>query len=48
MLDAIRKHGFFHGFPMGCDRLMRENDDPWIYPVTTDDSGNLRKLDPVK
>lgn len=30
-LQAIRAHGFFKGFMMGCDRLMRENEDPWIY-----------------
>ncbi len=28
MLDAMRKYGFFQGFSMGCDRLMRENGDP--------------------
>ena len=31
MLLAIRRHGFIHGFLMGCDRLMRENKDPWVY-----------------
>ena len=31
MLLAIRKHGFFKGYVMGCDRLLRENDDPWVY-----------------
>src|SRR3989344_7591364 len=29
MLQAIRKHGFFKGYIMGCDRLLRENSDPW-------------------
>jgi uncharacterized protein len=31
MLQAVRKHGFFKGYIMGCDRLLRENSDPWIY-----------------
>lgn len=46
-LDAIRKYGFFKGFAMGCDRLMRENDDPWIYRTTVDGAGNRIKWDPV-
>lgn len=47
MLDAIRKYGFFHGVPMGCDRLMRENEDPWIYPTCVDAKGDSFKFDPV-
>ncbi|MBS4168175.1 membrane protein insertion efficiency factor YidD [Parachlamydia sp. AcF125] len=47
MLDAMRKYGFFQGFAMGCDRLMRENDDRWVYPTTSDAVGNLMKWDPV-
>ena len=47
-LDAMRKYGFFWGFLMGCDRLMRENDDPWIYDVVTDADGDTFKWDPVK
>ncbi len=31
MLEAIRKYGFFKGYVMGCDRLLRENADPWVY-----------------
>jgi uncharacterized protein len=34
MLLAIRKHGFFKGYIMGCDRLLRENSDPWVYRTT--------------
>lgn len=34
MLQAIRKHGFLKGYIMGCDRLLRENKDPWIYRTT--------------
>ena len=48
MLDAIRKYGFFRGVPIGCDRLMRENEDPWIYTVVLDEKGDPFKYDPVK
>jgi putative component of membrane protein insertase Oxa1/YidC/SpoIIIJ protein YidD len=41
---AIQKHGFFKGFIMGCDRLLRENEDPWIYRTTLCD-GKLYKWD---
>jgi len=47
MLESMRKYGFFQGFSMGCDRLMRENSDPWVYPKTLDKSGVLMKWDPV-
>lgn len=30
-LDAMENYGFFVGVTYGCDRLMRENNDPWIY-----------------
>jgi putative component of membrane protein insertase Oxa1/YidC/SpoIIIJ protein YidD len=46
-LDAIRKYGFFQGVSMGCDRLMRENKDPWVYPTTLDGAGKGIKYDPV-
>lgn len=46
-LDAMRKYGFFQGFCMGCDRLMRENEDPWVYQVTLDSTGKTIKYDPV-
>jgi putative component of membrane protein insertase Oxa1/YidC/SpoIIIJ protein YidD len=46
-LDAIRKYGFCYGFLLGCDRLMRENPDAWVYPVVLTDQG-LRKYDPVR
>lgn len=46
-LDAIRKYGFFCGVSMGCDRLMRENKDPWVYRMTYDGSGKIYKYDPV-
>lgn len=47
MLDALRKYGFFYGFARGCDRLMRENNDPWVYR-TIEEGGNLFKYDPVR
>lgn len=46
-LNAMRKYGFFRGFCMGCDRLMRENKDPWVYRLTLDGAGDIIKYDPV-
>lgn len=34
-LDAINQYGFLTGYWMGCDRLMRENDQEWLYPRIT-------------
>lgn len=31
MLLAIRRQGFFKGYIMGCDRLLRENSEAWVY-----------------
>ena len=45
MLQAIRKHGFFKGYLMGCDRLLRENSDPWVYRTTLIDN-KIWKMDP--
>ena len=47
-IDAMRKYGFFQGYLMGCDRLMRENEDPWIYKTIKDERGETFKWDPVK
>lgn len=47
-LDAMRKYGFFQGYIMGCDRLMRENSDPWVYPHVLNEAGQKMKWDPVK
>ncbi len=47
-LDAMRKYGFFVGFTMGCDRLLRENDDPWVYSKIYDSHGYPMKYDPVR
>jgi len=46
-LDAMKKYGFGYGFLLGCDRLMRENNDPWIYP-TAAGKYNTLKHDPVR
>jgi putative component of membrane protein insertase Oxa1/YidC/SpoIIIJ protein YidD len=46
-LEAIQKYGVFKGIAMGCDRLMRENGEMWVYD-TTKDYGIERKLDPVR
>jgi putative component of membrane protein insertase Oxa1/YidC/SpoIIIJ protein YidD len=45
MLEAVRQHGFFKGYVMGCDRLVRENSDPWVYRTAIID-GKIWKLDP--
>jgi len=47
-LDAIRKYGFFQGIPLGCDRLMRENDDPWVYIKVISPTGQELKWNPVR
>lgn len=47
-LDAIHLHGFFWGFLLGCDRLMRENNDPWVYRTISAEGGLQTKWDPVK
>ena len=46
-LEAIQKFGIFQGISMGCDRLMRENGEMWVYK-TTERFGPLRKLDPIR
>jgi len=48
MLDAMRKYGFFKGFLLGCDRLMRENSDPWVYTYIQLDENVSLKHDPVR
>lgn len=46
-LEAMRKYGFYKGFTMGCDRLMRENKDEWVYRLTVDGAGKCIKYNPV-
>lgn len=43
---ALRKYGFFKGFALGCDRLLRENDAEWVYR-TINSNGTLYKYNPV-
>ncbi|MEM1282900.1 MAG: membrane protein insertion efficiency factor YidD [Chlamydiota bacterium] len=45
--EAMREYGFFKGYIMGCDRLMRENPEEWIYREYTLSSGATLKYDPV-
>jgi hypothetical protein len=46
-LEAMRKYGFFKGYILGCDRLMRENDEKWVYRRIRDANGVDMKWDPV-
>ena len=46
MLDAIRHYGFVKGYLMGCDRLLRENGEPWHYRIRKME-GKYFKWDPV-
>lgn len=47
MLLSMKKHGFVSGFLMGCDRLMRENSDEWVYRQV-ESEGKLFKYDPIR
>jgi putative component of membrane protein insertase Oxa1/YidC/SpoIIIJ protein YidD len=47
MMQSMQKHGFITGFLMGCDRLMRENSDPWVYR-NIEENGKLFKYDPPR
>jgi hypothetical protein len=47
MRRAIHKYGFLQGYLMGCDRLMRENSDEWVYRKVEED-GKWVKYDPVR
>ena len=44
---AIQRYGFIKGYLMGCDRLLRENNDPWIYR-TVEYDGVSYKFDPAR
>lgn len=44
---SMMKYGFWKGFLLGCDRLIRENKDPWVYRnIVIDDT--LIKYDPPR
>jgi hypothetical protein len=45
--EAMLKYGFFWGVAYGCDRLMRENDEEWVYEKVQGEYGFL-KYDPVR
>ena len=44
---AMQRYGFLKGFIMGCDRLIRENDEEWVYR-TVEIDGKIFKYDPAK
>jgi hypothetical protein len=46
-LEAMLKYGFFQGYIMGCDRLMRESNEKWVYRTTYDGAKREMKWDPV-
>lgn len=46
MQQAIHKYGFLRGYIMGCDRLLRENDEEWVYRTVYYD-GRILKYDPA-
>lgn len=46
-LEAMRRYGFYRGFLLGCDRLMRENQDQWVYKTIYLPNGDEIKYNPV-
>lgn len=44
---AIQRYGFLKGVIMGFDRLIRENDEKWVYRTVVID-GQIYKFDPAK
>lgn len=45
--ESIQRYGFLTGFWMGCDRLMRENSEEWVYRTTKNPAGRTMKFNPV-
>lgn len=45
MLQAICKHGFLKGYLLGCNRLLRENSDPWYYRTLLWEDDQIWKID---
>jgi putative component of membrane protein insertase Oxa1/YidC/SpoIIIJ protein YidD len=43
---SIRRYGFFQGYAMGMDRLLRENNELWVYPEIVIDNV-MYKYDPA-
>lgn len=46
-LEAMRKYGFCTGMALGCDRLMRENKEEWVYRKIKNNAGQQLKYNPV-
>ena len=46
MLLAVRRYGFLKGSLKGFDRLIRENNEPWVYRTKVID-GKKYKWDPT-
>jgi hypothetical protein len=46
MVLAVQKYGVSRGVLMGLDRLMRENDEAWIYPKVSMGPKHALKWDP--
>lgn len=46
-LEAVRKYGFCTGLALGCDRLMRENKEDWVYLKIRSGKGRVLKYNPV-
>ena len=44
---AMQRYGFFKGYIMGCDRLLRENNSKWVYQEVTIDNITYN-FDPAK
>jgi hypothetical protein len=44
--QAIVKFGYAKGIAIGCDRLLRENGEEWVYPLIFK-YGSWRKYDPI-
>lgn len=45
--EAIQRYGFFRGYWMGCDRLMRENSEEWVYRTAKNPAGKTMKYNPI-
>ena len=44
---AMHRYGFVKGYLMGCNSLLRENDEEWVYRKIEID-GKIYKFDPAK
>ncbi len=46
MMLSMKRYGFIKGYIMGCDRLLRENNENWVYR-TIEIDGEEFKWDPT-